>query len=139
MFPRTRPTRWLFIAIILLFVLAPAWGWAHDLSGCWSGGWYSCSNGHRGPLQASFCRLDNGDYVVEFRGRFLLNLIPFRYSVTLNVVEETEDHVQLRGQSYLGRLAGTFYYDATATGDEFRADYSSCNDNGYFWLQRCCQ
>jgi hypothetical protein len=126
------------LVLVLWTTVAASSVAATDLSGSWSGGWYSCTNGHRGPLQATFCRQDESHYVVHFRGRFLLNLIPFRYSVVLNVVEETDDSVRLEGSSYLGRLAGTFTYDATATATTFHADYDSCRDTGYFWLNKCC-
>lgn len=105
-----------------------------DLSGTWSGSWRSCKSGHQGPMQADFCRLSNGDYKVDFRGRFF-KLFPFRYSVTLQVIEET-DVVRLQGSSYLGRVFGTFCYSATADDCQFRANYTSRKDNGIFELRR---
>lgn len=108
-----------------------------SLAGHWSGSWYSCSTGHRGPLFAEFCPLSTGDYRVNFRGRFF-RILPFRYSVVLHVVDQQEGVVYLQGQSYLGRLFGTFTYEATATESEFRADYRSCDDRGVFTLKKCC-
>ena len=107
-----------------------------DLSGSWEGSWKSCTTGHKGPLKAEFCRLGNGDYRVNFRGRFF-KLFPFRYSVVLQVVEES-DVVQLSGSSYLGRMFGTFCYSATADACQFRADYTSRKDSGIFLMKRVC-
>ena len=109
---------------------------AVDLSGSWSGYWISDSTGHRGPLRCNFTLLDNGTYQARFSGRFL-KVIPFRYSVDLNVVQDG-DTVILAGEQVLGRRLGTFHYDAQATCDEFVANYSSCKDQGRFVLTRCC-
>jgi hypothetical protein len=110
---------------------------ASDLSGSWSGRWLSCKSGHNGPLNGTFCRLSATSYEVNFRGRFF-KVFPFRYSVVLNVVEEYGDYTRLRGSSYLGRMFGTFYYDATVQGNCFTATYTSCKDNGRFTMTRCC-
>ena len=106
----------------------------NDLSGTWQGTWTSCKSGHKGPMKAKFCRLKNGDYRVNFRGRFF-KIFPFRYSVVLKVVEEG-DVVKLSGSSYLGRMFGTFCYSATADACQFRADYTSKKDHGVFSLKR---
>ena len=108
---------------------------ATDLSGCWSGSWRSCSSGHEGVLRAEFIRCDDTHYRVHFSGRFF-KILPFRYSVTLRVVEETEDGVTLAGSSYLGKLFGTFCYTATADDCHFRADYTSKKDRGVFTMTR---
>ncbi len=110
---------------------------ATDLSGRWHGNWKSCTDGHSGPLNASFCKLDDTQYRVNFSGRFL-KIIPFQYSVTLNVVSDIDGVVKLAGDSYLGRRYGTFHYEATATETKFTADYTSCKDDGRFVLSRCC-
>ncbi|HUE72995.1 MAG TPA: hypothetical protein VMP01_19070, partial [Pirellulaceae bacterium] len=96
---------------------------AADLSGSWSGRWDSLSTGHTGPLNANFTRINESQYQVDFRGRFF-KLIPFRYSVVLNVVEEGET-VRLSGDNYLGRRYGWFHYDAVVAGDCFTANYTS--------------
>ena len=110
---------------------------ATDLSGCWNGHWESCTTGHQGPLNATFCQTCPTSYSVEFTGRFF-KIVPFRYSVTLDVVSDDGTTVVLAGSSYLGRLAGTFSYQASATSTEFTANYSSCKDQGKFVLSRCC-
>lgn len=106
----------------------------NDLTGSWKGSWYSCKSGHKGPMRAEFCRLSNGDYRVDFKGRFF-KVFPFRYSVVLQVVEES-DVVKLRGSSYLGRMFGTFCYSATADACSFKANYTSKKDHGIFSLTR---
>ncbi len=109
---------------------------AQDLSGRWSGRWESYTSGHKGPLRGRFRQIDDSTYRVTFTGRFLM-IIPFRYSVNLNVVEHG-DVTRLEGSSYLGRFMGTFHYSAEATATEFRASYESCKDDGEWVLTRCC-
>jgi hypothetical protein len=108
---------------------------ATDLTGCWTGSWESCTSGHSGPLNATFTRGGETEYRVKFTGRFL-KVIPFRYTVTLTVVEERGDELILEGSSYLGRLFGTFSYRATATDGRFTADYTSKKDDGTFRMTR---
>lgn len=123
------------LASIVLCGVLSAVAPAADLSGKWSGSWESCVTGHHGPLHATFCKIDDSSYQVHFRGRFF-KIMPFHYSVVLNAVDEG-DNVRLSGDSYLGRLVGWFHYDAVADGTSFTAGYSSCKDNGHFYLTRC--
>ncbi|MEX2026906.1 MAG: hypothetical protein WEH44_06385 [Pirellulaceae bacterium] len=135
-------TRWQlgrFVLVLLAMIAAGLLAGsasAADLSGAWSGRWDSLSTGHSGPLNANFTRINESQYQVDFRGRFF-KLIPFRYSVVLDVVEEGET-VRLSGDNYLGRRYGWFHYDAVVAGDCFTANYSSCKDDGQFRLTRCC-
>ncbi len=121
--------------IAVLMLAASTTAHATDLSGCWQGSWRSCTTRHKGPLKAHFVKCDDTHYRVHFSGRFF-KIMPFRYTVTLQVVEQTEDGVTLQGSSYLGRLMGTFYYNATASDCYFRSSYSSCKDYGVFELSR---
>ncbi len=108
---------------------------AADLSGCWTGSWQSCTTGHKGPLRAEFTRCGTDTYRVTFSGRFF-KVIPFTYTVTLDVVSEDADGVVLAGSSYLGRMFGSFSYRATADECRFTANYSSKKDSGVFRLAR---
>jgi len=108
---------------------------ATDLSGCWAGSWQSCSTGHSGVLKATFTKCGDTQYRVEFSGRFF-KILPFRYFVTLDVVEDTGESVTLGGSSYLGRLFGKFRYTAESDGCNFSASYSSKNDSGKFVMRR---
>lgn len=126
----------LFSLALLAAGLAACQASAADLSGSWSGQWDSLSTGHSGPLSASFTRINESQYQVDFRGRFL-KVIPFRYSVVLNAVDEG-DTVRLSGDNYLGRRYGWFHYEAVVAGDCFNANYTSCKDDGQFRLTRCC-
>ena len=108
---------------------------AADLTGSWSGHWESCTTGHRGPLHATFCKIDDCHYRVRFHGRFFV-VIPFRYAVTLTVTGQEGDKVLLAGDSRLGPLLGTFTYSAEATACEFVATYCSRGDHGRFVLSR---
>ncbi len=108
---------------------------AADISGCWSGSWVSCKSGHKGPLNATICKIDETHYSAHFKGRFL-KIVPFRYSVTLRVVEEG-DVMKLQGSSYLGRIMGTFHYTAFVSGGKFDATYTSCKDHGKWVMTQC--
>jgi len=119
---------------VCLLLLLPAICEATDLSGCWSGTWESCATPRRGPVNAEFVRLDANRYEVFFSGRFF-KVMPFRYSVVMTASEQN-GVVQLSGSKYLGRLAGTFSFNAAATDCQFNANYSSCKDNGKFTLCR---
>jgi hypothetical protein len=130
------------VRVVIVFILSGAAflssGYpakAADLSGYWSGRWESCTSGHQGSLHADFCKIDDTHYQVRFHGRFFM-VVPFRYSVTLEVTGHDQDKVFLAGDSYLGRFFGTFYYQAEASECEFTAMYSSCRDHGKFTLHR---
>lgn len=129
------PIRLFAIAVVL--VATQGFARAGDLAGSWSGSWQSCTSGHKGPLHATFCKIDDSHYRASFHGRFFV-VVPFRYSVTLTVTGQEGDKVTLAGESYLGRLFGTFHYTAEATDCEFTASYTSCRDDGRFVLKRCC-
>lgn len=106
-----------------------------DLSGDWCGSWVSCTNGHKGPMKASFCRLCDGNYEVTFAGRFC-KLIPFRYKTTLTVTGHSDGVVYLQGSQNLGPLFGTFSYNAWANDCQFASGYGSKKDQGQFSLSR---
>jgi hypothetical protein len=124
-----------WIAIVVVLAL-PAVCQAVDLSGCWSGSWESCATGHKGPLWAEFVPCGGNQYDVHFRGRFM-KIMPFKYSVTM-IAEERDGVVYLSGSQYLGRMFGTFTFNAAATETCFSANYNSCKDHGQFKLSRCC-
>jgi hypothetical protein len=133
-----KPRRTLIIAAIALACLAyTSQAQATDLSGYWQGSWNSCNTGHHGVLRGTFCRISPSAYQVNFTGRFF-KVFPFRYSVVLNVVSDDGQTVRLQGSSYLGRMFGTFYYNATVTGSCFNASYTSCKDSGTFQMTKCC-
>ncbi len=106
-----------------------------DLNGDWCGSWQSCTNGHKGPMRASFCRLCDGNYEVTFSGRFC-KLIPFRYKTTLTVTGHSDGVVYLSGSQNLGPLFGTFSYNAWANDCQFVSGYCSKKDQGQFVLSR---
>jgi len=125
--------RGLVAAVVALAMALPAQ--AVDLSGGWTGSWRSGTTGHTGVLRATFTTCGERTYRVDFSGTFF-RILPFRYTVMLDVVEDTGDCVTLAGSSYLGRLFGTFRYAATADGCRFTADYTSRKDRGRFELHR---
>ncbi len=86
-------------------------------------------------MQATFCQVCPTQYQVTFRGRFF-KFIPFRYTVTLDVVGYEHDRVLLAGNHKLGPIMGTFSYSAYATATEFVANYHSKQDNGQFRMSR---
>lgn len=136
------PSRRLFLgaasSLIASGLLVPSEVEAADLSGGgWEGKWCSYKNGHNGPLKATFCRINNCQYEVRFRGRFAV-IVPFRYKETLNIVSETEECIHLAGETVIGPIMGSFSYDGTATSTHFKATYKSRNDCGLFEMRRCC-
>jgi hypothetical protein len=136
-------TAWAAADDLLMTPEQPAEGSTPDLTGCWQGGWESCVNGHDGKLRATITQLDDQRYCAEFTGTFWY-VFPFRYRVALDTVDEEQGATVLRGTSDLGLLGGTFSYEATVTDTHFHATYTSCNDHGYFCMQRrnvlepCC-
>jgi hypothetical protein len=119
----------------LLFAASATPAHAVDLAGCWEGCWASICTPHHGPLIATFVKQDETHYCVHFKGRFF-KVLPFKYSVTLTVIEDAGDHVTLSGSHYLGRMFGTFTYTAAATDREFNSRYDSRKDNGRFHLRK---
>jgi hypothetical protein len=131
---------WLRVAAAALYLLGAAEAsaaHAADLTGCWEGCWCSATTGHKGPLQATFRRCSPTQYDVEFRGRFF-KILPFRYSVMLNVVRDDGQTVELAGSANLGKMFGVFHYRAVSDGCEFVSEYTSCKDSGRFILRRVC-
>src|SRR5262245_37416113 len=125
--------RILLSAVTLLLLTTAAHAQAPDLTGCWRGFWEDCNTGHHGPLKAQFCKCDDCHYKVTFTGRFM-KVVPFRYSVVLNVTGQDGDCVHLSGDSNLGLFFGTFHYDAVASDNEFAADFTSRRYQGRFVL-----
>jgi hypothetical protein len=105
-----------------------------ELSGKWHGTWKSCETGHHGPLNATFCKVNDDCYQVRFTGRFLVAL-PFRFTVPLHVTGREDGRVFLSGAPHLP-LFGTFRFEAVATECDFTATYCSRNDRGRFVLCR---
>jgi hypothetical protein len=105
-----------------------------DLTGNWSGHWESQTNGHRGPLSATFQRAIDSQYSVVFRGRFL-KVIPFRYNAILDVTGYEAGKVLLAGSRKL-LFFGTFSYSAEATRTDFIATYTASKDRGVFIMKR---
>ena len=107
-----------------------------NLCGDWSGTWCSDTNGHHGPIKASFTVRDGCSYCVHFRGRFML-LIPFQYTIPMTVTGHTPDgRITLYGESRLP-IFGQFCCHAESNGCEFVSSYSSCKDQGTFRMCRC--
>lgn len=124
--------------VVGLMLLAADSARAAELTGHWRGTWESCVTGHKGTLNADFCRVDACHYKVTFTGRFM-KIMPFRYSMTMRIVSETPTGVTLSGSKNLGRLEGGVYnFTATTDGCHFVANYCSSKDRGQFRLSKCC-
>ncbi|MFO1002365.1 MAG: hypothetical protein U0936_18715 [Planctomycetaceae bacterium] len=106
-----------------------------SLCGEWSGEWCSQSTGHRGPMKATFCRLNCNQYEVTFMGRFC-SLIPFRYKAVLTATPGENGQVVLTGSKNLGLLFGTFRFRGSATDCRIVANYCSKDDRGQFRMSR---
>jgi len=107
---------------------------AADLTGTWKGEWRSHTNGHHGPIKASFKRINGSQYRVRFCGRFL-TVIPFFYTETFDVLSDDGQTVQLQAQSQLC-VFGSFHCRAAANCCHFNANYASEQDRGYFRMSR---
>ena len=108
---------------------------SRSLGGSWSGGWYSQTTGHKGPLRAEVRLSNSGQFRATFTGKFF-KVIPFRYQMQLNVVSSNEEHLYLAGQKKLGPLMGYYVYEATVTENQFSATYRTKRDRGTFVLKR---
>ncbi len=106
-----------------------------DISGCWSGYWISCADGHHGPMQATICKIDDNCYRAHFRGRFW-GVFPFRYAMTFQVVERQGDKLILAGEHRLGPVLGSYSFTATVTATDFDASYSARRDYGKFVMRK---
>jgi hypothetical protein len=106
-----------------------------DVAGCWSGYWISCSDGHSGPMQATICKIGDNCYEARFKGRFWV-VVPFRYSMTFQVVGGDGDKIILAGERRLGPALGSYSFTATVTATDFDASYTARRDNGKFVMQR---
>ena len=130
--------RFLFAAIVFAVVPATlnAQGLATNLAGKWPNGeWQNSSNSHHGPLHANFTQVSDSQYRVTFGGRFA-KVIPFRYTVVLNVIGRSADGTTyLAGNSKLP-FFGNFQYDAVATPNAIETRYQSKKYKGKFLLSR---
>jgi hypothetical protein len=108
---------------------------AADLSGKWSGHWESDKSGHKGPLHATFTRIDACHYRIVFHRRFWV-VVPFRYGMTMDVTGQDGDTLILSGSHDLGPLFSTFHYCAEATSRDFVAAFQARRDSGRFVLTR---
>jgi hypothetical protein len=128
----------LSLSVIAVLVLSPIQLQAEDkldLSGKWSGSWRSEISDHTGPLKAKFTVLENSKVQARFSGRFF-KIIPFRFNVTLEIVEDKDGVVTLKGKEDLGRTLGTYTYNATYSKGKFVAKYVTEKDKGVFEVSR---
>lgn len=125
------------VVVVAIMVATAGKASADENSGTWCGQWVSCKSGHNGPLEATICQVNDHCYRADFRGRFA-KILPFRYSVTLNVVERGPGYVRLSGSSYLGRIMGDFCYEAVIENGCLRASYRAKRDWGTWTLKRIC-
>jgi len=128
----------LSLSVIAVLVLSPIQLQAEDkldLSGKWSGSWRSEISDHTGPLKAKFTVLENSKVQARFSGRFF-KIIPFRFNVTLEIVEDKDGVVTLKGKEDLGRTLGTYTYNATYSKGKFIAKYVTEKDKGVFEVSR---
>lgn len=122
------------LAAFALVVLLTQSSFAQGLDGRWRGGWQSCTNGHKGRLNAQFCRIDSTHVQAKFTGTFG-KVIPFRYRPVLDIVYEEPGLIVLQGTKRIP-FGGSFEYNATIAGDQFSATYRSRRDNGVWQMQR---
>ena len=101
-------------------------------TGRWSGGWYSQSTGHKGPLKAKIRQTQPGTYQAVFFGRFA-KVIPFVYPAKLERVPGT---CNCYTSSQRLPLLGTYKMSATVTDHRFYATFGGRKDAGTFDMSR---
>lgn len=106
-----------------------------NLTGNWSGNWSSEISNHKGPLKAKFKVLGEDKVEAKFTGRFF-KLIPFKFTVTLDVVSQKDGTTKLQGKHDLGRTLGVYHYDVNYEGDSFIAKYHTDKDKGVFEVSK---
>jgi hypothetical protein len=107
-----------------------------DLSGVWNCGyWKSFCSTHHGKLRARFVKCDACHYQVTFSGTFFM-IIPFRYTVTMNVTGYGNGVVYLSASRNLPMFGGSFTMCGSASQCRFQANYTSKKDRGVFVLSR---
>lgn len=107
-----------------------------DISGCWNcGSWHSCCTGHKGNLRAVIRRCDASHYECTFSGTFF-KVIPFRYTVTLQVTRVEAGVVYFRASRNIPLFGGSFNCSGYATACKFHANYCSPKDRGTFTMSR---
>jgi len=130
--------RYCIVYIVTIFSSSfiNAQGTTPSLVGRWPNGeWQNSSNSHHGPLHATFSQVNDSQYRVNFAGRFA-KVIPFRYTVVLNVTGTSGDGTTyLSGTSHIP-IFGTFQYDAVATPTGIETSYQSRKFTGKFLLSR---
>lgn len=126
----------LFGTFLFAFSTSPAFAQQPNLSGGgWRGYWVSDKNGHNGPLRARFRQIDANTYRVTYAGRFW-KVVPFVYSVRMNVTGQQGDTLFMSGQTNVGPLVGSFSYEGYATPFQYESRFRSRNDHGRFVLSR---
>jgi len=132
----SRSQRFVLMSLVFLVFAAVAErpAYAVDLTGTWEGRWKSRTNGHEGPMKATFERINASQYRVRFSGRFF-TIIPFCYTETFNVISDDGRTVQMAATSKLC-FFGNFHCHAAANCCHFNANYASENDQGYFKMSR---
>ena len=107
---------------------------ADELAGSWRCGWQSCNTGHRGRLNAQFCRIDQTHVRATFKGTFA-KVIPLRYRPVQDIVHEQPGLIILQGSKKIP-FGGNFQYNATVSNGQFNATYRSRRDHGSWQMQR---
>jgi hypothetical protein len=131
---RFGPFSVLLTVCVLLLPVPGVRAGEQDLSGSWHGDWLSCRTGHRGKLNARFCRIGETCYSVRFTGTFFA-VVPFCFNVTLQATGQADGTVLLSGNPRLP-IFGTFHFSAVATDGQLAAVYSTTRDEGRFRLCR---
>jgi hypothetical protein len=103
------------------------------VAGAWSGTWLSHGNGHSGSLKAIIGAADSkdGSRSVRYRATWA-KILSGGFSTTHRIDSKTGG---FRGTESLGKF-GSFDYEGSVKGTEFKSNYKAAGDHGVFQMQR---
>jgi len=113
-------------------------GGATGVEGRWSGVWFSLGSSHKGELRCMIVPAEKGDGLEARYHSIFAGILTFEYTVPMKLEPEPDgEGYRFSSEVDLGDLAGgTYYYEGTIIGDEFKSSYASKTDNGMFWMTR---
>jgi hypothetical protein len=106
----------------------------NTVAGAWEGTWLSDSGKHGGKLWCIMTPETNQTYEARFRATYAK---VFRFTYTAHFEMQPHDiGWEFDGESYLGKLGGTYYYEGRATSSNMVSTYKSKYEKGRFELKR---
>ena len=127
---------WL-LATAMLVVLNPSSCLADELSGCWEGRWYGCTDGLQGTVKAQITKCNDHCYRAVFTGR-AFKVMPYRYTAMLKAHRDEETGKICFKCTRKLPIWGCYWMRGSADGCQFFARYNTDDHVGYFKMKRVC-